>query len=68
MDTVKSSLRSLLEAHPEKDMRVVARESGVPFWSLYRFARQQCIVFDVENAGLLYSYLTGKSLVEKEVA
>lgn len=68
MDTVKSSLRALLEAHPEKDLKVVAAESGVPFWSLYRFARQQCVVFDVENAGLLYTYLTGRPLLGEEGA
>lgn len=63
MDTVKSSLRVLLDAHPEKDLRVVAKETGISFWSLYRFSRQQCVVFDVENAGALYFYLTGKRLV-----
>ncbi len=68
MDTIKSSLRRLLEAHPEKNLRVIAAESGVSYWSLYRFARQQCVVFDVEHAGLLYSYLTGgKQLVEEVV-
>ena len=67
MDTVKSSLRSLLEAHPEKNLRTVAAKSEVPYWSLYRFARQQCVVFDVEHAGLLYSYLTGgKQLVAQD--
>lgn len=65
MDNVKSSLRALLERHPE-DLRTVAEKSGVSFWILYRLVRKQCVVFDVENAGLLFSYLTGKPLIEVE--
>ncbi len=71
MDTVKSSLRALLDAHmdanPGTKLADVAERSKVPFWSLYRFSRQQCVVFDVEHAGLLYSFLTGGKQLVGEV-
>lgn len=53
----------MLDAHPEKNLKKVAKDSGIPYYTLYRFSKEQCSIFDVEQAGLLFRYLTGQPLI-----
>lgn len=67
MDDISSRLRKLLHEHPEKNLRKIHRESGVPYFRLRDFSNGVGHPLRVDNADKLHRFLTGKPLATGEV-
>jgi hypothetical protein len=68
MDTIKSSLRKLIEEHPDS-LHKIARKAEVPYFPIYRFMTGRTETLDTDVAEGLVLWLTKKPLkVGKGVA
>ncbi len=67
MDSIKSSLRKLIEAHPDS-LHKITKDARVPYFPVYRFMKGQTATLDTDIAEAIAKELGKPITMGKEVA